>query len=132
MSMQDPIAALLTSIRNGHAAKKKSVTVPCSQMKMAILNVLQDEGYIEGYKTKEVTPAIKQLEIKLKYYNDRPVIARIDRESSPGLRMYKSKNALPKVLGGLGIAIVSTSKGVMSDKQARKLGHGGEVLCTVE
>ena len=132
MSMQDPIADLLTHIRNGHSAKKSAVRLPNSTMKVAILKVLQEEGYIEGYKIIELTPAKKQLEVNLKYYNGKPVISRLDRESSPGLRMYRSKEDLPKVLGGLGIAIISTPKGVMSDKKARKLGHGGEVLCTVE
>jgi small subunit ribosomal protein S8 len=132
MSMQDPIADLLTHIRNGHSAKKQAVKLPYSTIKVAILKVLEEEGYIEGYKAIEITPAIKKLEVYLKYYNGKSVITRIDRESSPGLRIYESKKDLPKVLGGLGIAIISTSKGVMSDKKARKLGHGGEVLCTVE
>jgi len=130
--MQDPIADLLTHIRNGHAAKKSVVKLPYSKMKEAIVCVLLEEGYVEGYKIVELTPAKKQLAVNLKYYNGKSVISRLDRESSPGLRMYRSKEELPKVLGGLGIAIISTSKGVMSDKKARKLGHGGEVLCTVE
>jgi small subunit ribosomal protein S8 len=132
MSMQDPIADLLTHIRNGHAAKKSAVKLPYSKMKEAIVKVLEEEGYIESYQVIELTPAKKQLAVNLKYYNGKAVIARLDRESSPGLRMYRSKEALPKVLNGLGIAIISTSKGVMSDKKARALGHGGEVLCTVE
>lgn len=132
MSMQDPIADLLTHIRNGHAAKKQQVKLPYSKIKQAIVDVLQEEGYIDGYQIIEVTPAIKKLQVNLKYYNGKPVIARLDRESSPGLRRYSSKSELPKVLGGLGIAIISTCKGVMSDKRARQLGHGGEVLCTVE
>lgn len=134
MSMQDPISAMLTSIRNGQnaAARKKMVTTPSSTIKVAIAKVLHDEGYIADYKVRDVDAGKKNLELYLKYYNDKPVIARIDRESSPGLRMYKSKDTLPKVLGGLGIAIISTSQGVMSDKKARELGHGGEVLCTVE
>lgn len=130
--MQDPIAALLTTIRNGHAAKKKVVKVPSSTIKVAIAKVLFDEGYIEKYTVAESEQGKPQLQVTLKYYNGLPVISRIDRESRPGLRKYNSKDKLPKVMGGLGIAIVSTSKGVMSDKQARMLGHGGEVLCTVE
>lgn len=132
MSMQDPIADLLTHIRNGHAAKKQVVRLPSSTVKVAIVKVLQEEGYIDSYKVNELTPAIKQLEVNLKYYNGKPVIVRINRASSPGLRRYSSKESLPKVLGGLGIAIISTSEGVMSDKKARALGHGGEVLCIVE
>lgn len=131
MSMQDPIADLLTRIRNGHAAKKNVVKLPFSKMKLAIVEVLQEEGYIESSKITELTPAKKQLEVVLKYYDGKPVISTIDRMSRPGLRIYRGKNTMPKVLGGLGIAIVSTSSGVMSDRQARKLGHGGEVLCTV-
>ncbi len=131
MSMQDPIADLLTHIRNGHAARKKSIRLPFSKMKLAIANVLLDEGYIEGCNVIEVTKARKQLEIILKYFNGKPVIATIKRVSRPGLRIYKDKENLPMVLGGLGIAIVSTTKGVMSDKQARAVGQGGEVLCTV-
>lgn len=132
MSMQDPVADLLTHIRNGHAAKKQVVKLPCSNIKVAIVNVLKDEGYIEDYKINDLTPAIKQLEVKLKYYNGKPVIVRIDRASRPGLRRYRSADALPKVLGGLGLAIISTSKGVVSDKKARELGEGGEVLAIVE
>ncbi len=132
MSMQDPIADLLTRIRNGHAAKKQMIQLPFSTVKLAIVNVLQEEGYVEGFKVVELTSAKKSLEVYLKYYNGKSVISRLDRASSPGLRVYRSKDELPKVLGGLGIAIISTSKGVMSDKQARKLGHGGEVLCIVE
>jgi small subunit ribosomal protein S8 len=134
MSMQDPIAALLTSIRNGQTAvtKKKVVVVPSSTIKVAIVKVLQEEGYIDGFKVVDLDAGKKNLEVYLKYYNDKPVISRIDRKSSPGLRRYEPKNKLPKVLGGYGIAIISTSQGVMSDKQARKLGHGGEILCTVE
>ena len=130
--MQDPIAALLTSIRNGQAAKKKTIVSPHSTIKVANSKVLLDEGYIAGYKVIEMAPGKKNLEVALKYYEDKPVIARIDRASSPGLRRYESKDTLPRVLGGYGIAIISTSHGVMSDKQAKQLGHGGEVLCTVE
>lgn len=131
MSMQDPIADLLTRIRNGHAAKKSAVKLPFSKMKLAIANVLFDEGYIDGCKIIDVTNAKKELEIALKYFNGKPVISTIKRVSRPGLRIYKGKDSLPKILGGLGISVVSTTKGVMSDRQARSLGHGGEVLCTV-
>lgn len=131
MSMQDPIADLLTRIRNGKSAKKSKVSVSFSKMKLAIVNVLEEEGYIAGYKIIELSPAHKELEITLKYYDGKSVISTITRVSRPGLRIYKDKNSLPKVLGGLGIAIISTSQGVMSDRQARELGHGGEVLSTV-
>ncbi len=131
MSMQDPIADLLTHIRNGHAARKSSIKISFSKMKLAIVNVLLDEGYIESFNVIEITTAKKQLEVFLKYFNGRSVISTIKRASRPGLRMYRAKDALPRVLGGLGIAIVSTPKGVMSDRQARSIGEGGEVLCTV-
>jgi small subunit ribosomal protein S8 len=129
--MQDPIADLLTRIRNGHAAKKREVVIDYSQIKEAILRVLQDEGYITGYEIEAVTDAKKILKIVLKYHDGKSVIATIDRVSRAGLRIYKDKDSLPKVLGGLGIAIVSTTKGVMSDRRAREMGIGGEVLCTV-
>ncbi len=132
MSMQDPIADLLTRIRNGHAAKKSVVKVGFSKIKLAIVQVLQDEGYIAGFKIVEVDASKKQIEIHLKYYNNAPVIVSIDRVSRPGLRQYRAKDKLPRVMGGLGMAIVSTTKGVMSDRQARELGHGGEVLCVVK
>lgn len=131
MSMQDPIADLLTHIRNGHGARKSSIKIGFSQMKLAIAKVLLDEGYIEDCKIIDVTDAKKQLEVVLKYFHGKPVIQTIDRVSRPGLRIYKGKDELPRVLGGLGIAVLSTTKGVMSDKQARLLGQGGEVLCTV-
>lgn len=131
MSMQDPIADLLTHIRNGRAAKKSMVELPFSQMKLAIVKVLLDEGYVENFVVVEVTPAKKRLQVFLKYFDGKSVISSIDRVSRPGLRIYRDKNSMPKVLGGLGIAIVSTTKGVMSDRQARELGQGGEVLCTV-
>jgi len=118
--MQDPIADLLTHIRNSHTAKKDVVKLAFSQIKLAIVNVLQDEGYILGSKINEITPAKKQLEIHLKYYNGQPVISSIDRASRPGLRVYKTKDNLPKVQGGLGIAIISTSSGVMSDKKSKR------------
>lgn len=131
MSMQDPIADLLTQIRNAQAAKKSMVKLPFSTIKLDITKVLQDEGYVASYNVVDITPAKKTLEIALKYYKGAPVIAKIHRVSRPGLRIYKSRDSLTKVLNGLGISIISTSKGVMSDRQARALGQGGEVLCTV-
>jgi small subunit ribosomal protein S8 len=130
MSMQDPISDMLTVIRNGQMINKKSVVVPASKSKIAILKVLEDEGYIFGFELVEKgdKPAIK---INLKYHNDKPVIERIKRVSRPGLRVYKGKDEFPRILGGLGICVVSTPKGVMSDKKARQLGQGGEVLCLV-
>jgi small subunit ribosomal protein S8 len=132
MSMQDPIADLLTQIRNGQTAKKKSIKLPSSKNKVAIVKVLQEEGYIESYNIIKEAANKSLLEIKLKYYNGSSVIQRIERVSRSGLRIYKSMSKLPVVLGGLGIAIISTSKGVMSDKQARKAKCGGEILCIVE
>lgn len=129
MSMSDPIADMLTRIRNGQRADKRSVTMPNSKAKVAIAKVLHDEGYIGGY---EVTGGVKsELTIALKYYQGKPVIERIDRVSTPGLRVYKSKDELPKVMDGLGTAIISTSHGVIADKKARQLGCGGEVICLV-
>ena len=130
MSMTDPIADLLTRIRNGQSSGKPEVNVPASKVKLAIAKVLKDEGYIEDFAstTLEGKP---MLAVQLKYYQGRPVIDRLERVSRPGLRVYKGKDELPAVLGGLGIAIVSTSQGVMSDRQARAAGHGGEVLCIV-
>lgn len=130
MSMTDPIADMLTRIRNGQAAGKKTVKLPSSKLKVAIAKVLKEEGYIVDYKT-EVSHSYTEISIDLKYYNGTPVIEKVKRVSRPGLRIYKSKDELPKVLGGLGIAIVSTSKGVMTDRAARAIGHGGEVICTV-
>lgn len=132
MSTQDPIADLLTQIRNGQSARKKSIKLPSSKNKIAIVQVLKEEGYVESYNVIEEVAKKPVLEIKLKYYNGVPVIQRIDRVSRPGLRIYNSVDKLPVVLGGLGIAIVSTSSGVMSDKQARKSNCGGEILCIVE
>jgi small subunit ribosomal protein S8 len=128
--MSDPIADMLTRIRNGQAANKASVQMPASKKKLAIAKVLKDEGYIIDYSEIEVDgkPA---LEIQLKYFQGAPVIDFIKRVSRPGLRIYKSRDELPKVRGGLGIAIVSTSKGVMTDREARKQGHGGEVIAYV-
>ena len=130
MSMSDPIADMLTRIRNGQQAGKKSVQLPASKKKMAIARVLKDEGYIADVRTIEVDGK-PTMEIDLKYYRGEPVIELIQRVSRPGLRIYKGKEELPRVRGGLGIAIVSTSKGVMTDREARKLGHGGEVIAYV-
>lgn len=128
--MTDPIADLLTRIRNAHHAEKVSLTMPGSKIKSAIAKVLQDEGYIEGFDAS-VEEGKPTLTIKLKYYEGAPVIEEINRVSKPGLRVYKNAEELPKVNGGLGIAIISTSKGIMSDRAARSAGVGGEVLCSV-
>lgn len=130
MSMTDPIADMLTRIRNGQSAGKKSVKQPSSKLKVSIANVLKEEGYITDFSV-ETTGSHAEMTIELKYYKDKPVIEEIARISKPSLRIYKSKDELPKVLGGLGIAIVSTSKGVMTDRAARAIGHGGEVICIV-
>ncbi|MDJ0834347.1 MAG: 30S ribosomal protein S8 [Gammaproteobacteria bacterium] len=129
MSLQDPVSDMLTRIRNAQKAAKVSVTMPSSNQKENIAKVLQDEGYILGYSTSGDTK--KELNIELKYFQGKPVIEEIKRVSRPGLRIFKSKDELPSVNGGLGIAIISTSKGVMTDKQARDSGNGGEVICTV-
>jgi small subunit ribosomal protein S8 len=131
MSMTDPISDLLTRIRNGQTARKESVSMPSSKQKVAIAKVLEAEGYIAGFDVDESDKGKPTLTIRLKYYQDRPVIERIERVSRPGLRIYKKTAELPKVQGGLGVAIVSTSRGVMTDRQARAEGHGGEVLCIV-
>jgi small subunit ribosomal protein S8 len=129
MSMSDPIADMLTRIRNAQASEKVTVAMPASKLKAAIARVLKDEGYIDDFKLEEgVKP---QLEIALKYYAGRPVIEKIERVSRPGLRIYKGTKDIPQVMNGLGIAIVSTSKGVMTDRKARATGLGGEVLCIV-
>ena len=128
--MTDPISDMLTRIRNGQMAEKVSVRMPASILKLAIAKVLQGEGYIEGFK-QSTTDGKAVLEVILKYYEDRPVIERIQRVSAPGLRRYHGKDRLPRVSGGMGVAIISTSKGVMSDRAARKAGLGGEVLCIV-
>lgn len=130
MSMQDPIADMLTRIRNGQMAGKTSVSMPSSKLKVAIANVLADEGYIEGASVVE-EGVIRTLAIELKYYEGRPVIEEIQRASRPSLRFYTGKDGIPQVRGGLGVSIVSTSKGVMSDRAARQAGVGGEVICTV-
>ena len=130
MSMSDPIADLLTRIRNAQMVSKATVSVPSSKVKIAIAQVLKDEGYIDGFEVK--TEAGKsELQIALKYYAGRPVIERIERVSRPGLRIYKGSNDIPRVMNGLGVAIVSTSKGVMTDRKARAAGIGGELLCIV-
>lgn len=129
MSMQDPIADMLTRIRNGQAARKETVTLPSSKLKVAIAKVLKEEGYIESYETTGTTKP--ELTITLKYFQGKAVVESIKRVSRPGLRIYKGKDALPTVMGGLGIAIVSTSKGVMTDRLARKEGLGGEIICFV-
>lgn len=130
MSMTDPVADMLTRIRNGQSAGKKSVKQPSSNLKVSIAKVLKEEGYIKDFNV-ETTGSHSEMTIELKYHKGLPVIESIDRVSRPGLRIYKSKDELPKVLGGLGIAIVSTSNGVMTDRAARAIGHGGEVICTV-
>ena len=130
MSMTDPIADMLTRIRNAQAVRKTSVFMPASKLKQSIAQVLKDEGYIDEYKVV-LREGKSDLEIGLKYYSDRPVIEKIERVSRPGLRIYKGRDDLPKVMNGLGVAIVSTSQGVMTDRKARATGVGGEVLCIV-
>ena len=130
MSMSDPISDMLTRIRNAQMANKASVAMPSSKVKVAIVKVLHDEGYIDGYTLHERDGKLV-LEIGLKYYAGRPVIERIDRVSKPGLRVYKGANDIPRVMNGLGVAIVSTPKGVMTDRKARASNVGGEVLCVV-
>jgi len=126
MSMQDPVADMFTRIRNGQAAKKIAVKMPSSKMKVAIAKVLKDEGYIEDFAVSADVKA--ELEVTLKYFQGRSVIETIDRVSRPGLRIYKKRGELPKVMGGLGVAIISTSKGLMTDRAARKVGVGGEII----
>ena len=130
MSMSDPVADMLTRIRNAQLSEKQAVAIPASKLKAAIAKVLKDEGYIEDFAVRQ-NEGKPLLEISLKYYAGRPVIEKIERISRPGLRMYKPSRDIPKVMNGLGIAIVSTSKGVMTDRKARGLGVGGEVLCIV-
>ena len=130
MSMTDPIADMLTRMRNAAAVGKPTVKMPSSKTKVAIAKVLQDEGYISGARVTE-NGAKAELEIVLKYYEGRPVIERLERFSRSGRRQYRGKSDLPKVLNGLGVAIISTSKGIMTDSQARQQGVGGEVLCFV-
>ena len=131
MSMTDPVADMLTRIRNGQKVGLESVEMPASRLKQAVAEVLQEEGYIDGVSVQDAENNKRELSIKLRYHDGRPVIERLERVSRPGLRIYRGKDDLPKVMGGLGVAIVSTSKGVMSDRQARSQGHGGEVLCIV-
>ncbi|KZE30233.1 SSU ribosomal protein S8P [Crenobacter luteus] len=130
MSMHDPISDMLTRIRNAQRASKAAVSMPSSKLKLAIAKVLKDEGYIEDFAVsgEEKKPS---LDIQLKYYAGRPVIERIERVSRPGLRVYKGTSDIPKVMNGLGVAILSTSKGVMTDRKARAAGIGGELLCFV-
>jgi len=130
MSMSDPIADMLTRIRNAQMAEKVTVAMPSSKLKVALAKVLQDEGYVDGYKVVSDNGK-STLEIGLKYYADRPVIEKIQRVSRPGLRVYKGSEDIPQVMNGLGVAIVSTSKGLMTDRMARANGIGGEVLCIV-
>jgi len=125
--MQDPIADMLTRIRNGQTANKTAVSMPSSKLKVAIANLLKEEGFIEEFKIEGDTKPT--LEIVLKYFQGKPVVETIQRISRPGLRIYKKKDALPKVMAGLGIAVVSTSKGVMTDRAARQAGLGGEIIC---
>jgi len=130
MSMSDPIADMLTRIRNAQVVQKAEVVMPSSKVKVAIAGVLKDEGYIDSFvvRTEDGKP---ELVVSLKYYAGRPVIERLERVSRPGLRIYKSRDDIPQVLNGLGVAIVSTSKGVMTDRKARASGIGGEVICYV-
>jgi small subunit ribosomal protein S8 len=130
MSMSDPIADLLTRIRNAQMVAKTSVALPSSKLKVAIAQVLKDEGYIDGFKINN-DGGKSELEIALKYYAGRPVIERLERVSRPGLRVYKGSGSIPQVMNGLGVAIVTTPKGVMTDRKARATGVGGEVLCYV-
>ena len=130
MSMSDPIADMLTRIRNAQSVAKAVVTMPSSKLKLAIAQVLKDEGYIDGFGVS-VDDGKSELAITLKYYAGRPVIERIERVSRPGLRIYKGRDAIPQVMNGLGVAIVTTPKGVMTDRKARQTGVGGEILCYV-
>jgi len=130
MSMTDPIADMLTRIRNAQSIGKTTVNMPASKLKMAIAQVLKDEGYVEDFARRE-QDGKAELEISLKYYAGSPVIEKIERVSRPGLRIYRGRDDLPKVMNGLGVAIVSTSRGVMTDRKARDAGVGGEVLCIV-
>jgi small subunit ribosomal protein S8 len=131
MSVNDPIGDFLTRIRNGQAARKKFITAPSSKQKAAIAAVLKDEGYITDYSINDAGDGKKVLTVVLKYFDGKPVIERLERVSKPSLRQYRAKDELPKVLGGLGVAIVSTSQGVVSDRAARAAGQGGEVICVV-
>jgi small subunit ribosomal protein S8 len=129
--MNDPISDMLTRIRNAQMAEKATVSMPSSKLKIAIAEVLKEEGYVDGFKIEQGLANKSTLQIGLKYYSGRPVIEKIQRISRPGLRIYKGSDDIPKVMNGLGIAIVSTSKGLMTDRKARANGIGGEVLCVV-
>jgi len=129
MSMQDTLADMFTRIRNAQMAEKHTVSMPSSKMKLSVLEVLKSEGFIESFAVEST--AKPQITVELKYFEGRPVIEEIKRSSRPGLRQYKATNELPSVRGGLGVAIISTSQGVMTDRAARKAGIGGEVICTV-
>ncbi len=131
MSMTDPIADMFSRIKNAQAARKQSVRMPASNIKLEIARVLKEEGYISDVASRETGPGKKEMEILLKYFDGRPVIDRLQRASRPGLRQYRGKNDLPKVLGGLGVSIVTTSSGVMTDAQARSKGLGGEIIALV-
>lgn len=131
MSMQDPISDMLTRIRNAQMVSKAHVEMPASGLKSAIAAVLKDEGYITEYSAAADENNKRSLDIELKYYEGKPVIQKLQRVSRPGLRIYKNKDELPKINNGLGVAIISTSKGVMADRKARQLGLGGEVICYV-
>ena len=131
MSMSDPIADMLTRIRNGQQAKKTSVSMPAATLKSAVAQVLQDEGYIERYESGIDDDNKPELTVVLKYFDGRPVIEKIQRVSRPGLRRYSGSEGIPEVLGGLGIAVVSTSRGLMTGRQAQSQGIGGEIICTV-
>jgi len=131
MSMSDPIADMLTRIRNAQSAEKTTVSMPFSTKKLALATILEEEGYVSGSNKTEDSNGKPSLEITLKYFQGKPVIESIDRVSKPGLRIYKSKDSLPQVKGGLGIAVISTSKGLLTDRAARTAGHGGEVLCYI-
>ena len=131
MSMPDPIADMLTRIRNAQAAAKAQVAMPASKLKMAVARVLRDEGYISDFALARTDASKAELTVTLKYFEGQPVIDRIERVSRPGRRVFRGKDELPKVMNGLGIAIVSTPQGLMSDRAARAAGHGGEVLCIV-
>jgi small subunit ribosomal protein S8 len=130
MTMQDPIADMLTRIRNGQAARKAEVTMPESKQRVAIAEVLKREGYIEDFRS-EANEVLRTLTITLKYFEGRPVIEDLRRVSRPGLRVYRAKDAIPKVRGGLGVTVLSTSRGVLTDREARRQGLGGEIICYI-
>ena len=131
MSMSDPIADMLTRIRNGQKVALETVSIPSSKLKESIARVLEGEGFIRGFEVKEIPGNKRELVVELKYHEGKPVIEKLQKVSRPGLRIYKRKDELPQVMGGLGVAIISTSDGVMSDRNARSKGFGGEVLCIV-